>query len=191
MNGLDVEKVRRRVSIGANVRKLRNIKQMTLKQVAERSGTSVALLSQVERGRVNPSVNTLRKLADALDVSIGYFFDDGNDHHTFVVRKADRKTLEMGAGLTYYLLSRKTAPSLEVLYNVFEVDATTGDDLYSHLGEECGVVLEGILQVQLGDRIFILEEGDSISYSSSIPHKLSNIGPTPARAIWVNTPAHF
>lgn len=178
------------MSIGANVRKLRSIKQMTLKQVAEKSGTSVALLSQVERGRVNPSVNTLRKLADALDVSVGYFFDDGNDH-TFVVRKGARKTLEMGAGVTYYLLSRKTAPSLEVLYNVFDVDATTGDDLYSHLGEECGVVLEGILQVQLGDRIFILEEGDSISYSSSIPHKLSNIGPTPAKAIWVNTPAHF
>ncbi len=157
------------MSIGVNLRKLRNVKQMTLKRVAEGSGISVALLSQVERGRVDPSVNTLRKLAEFLGVSVGYFF----------------------GGITYHLLSTKTAPNLEVIFNSFEVGATTGVGLYSHPGEECGVVLEGALQVELSDRIFILEQGDSISFSSSIPHRLSNAGITPAKAIWVNTPAEF
>jgi transcriptional regulator with XRE-family HTH domain len=163
---------------------------MTLKRVAEGSGISVALLSQVERGRVDPSVNTLRKLAEFLGVSVGYFFEDDIDD-SFVIHKDSRKMLKMAGGITYHLLSTKTAPNLEVIFNSFEVGATTGVGFYSHPGEECGVVLEGALQVELSDRIFILEQGDSISFSSSIPHRLSNAGITPAKAIWVNTPAEF
>ncbi|HHY46511.1 MAG TPA: helix-turn-helix domain-containing protein [Firmicutes bacterium] len=178
------------MSIGLNLHKLRKIKQITLKQLAESSGVSAALLSQIERGKANPSVNTLKRLADSLGISVGYFFDEADDD-TFVTRQSARNVLKVGSGITYYLLSRKTAPNLEVLYNVFEVGATTGNEPYSHVGEECGIVLEGTLQVQLADRVFILEEGDSISYSSSIPHKLTNIGTTQAKAIWINTPPTF
>ncbi len=178
------------MSIGVNLRRLRKVKGLTLAELARASGVSVALLSQIERSKADPSVNTLRKLAGCLDVSVAYFFGDA-ENDTFVTRESARRVLRMGAGVTYYLLSRKTAPSLEVLYNVFDAGATTGQELYSHPGEECGFLIEGTLQVQLGDAVFILEAGDTISYSSSIPHKLTNIGTVRAKAIWVNTPPTF
>ncbi len=189
-HGFRVEEMGATGSIGDNLRKLRRAKQLTLKQVTEISGVSVALLSQIEREKANPSVNTLKKLADTLGVSVGYFFDEGGDA-TFITRANARRVLEMGGGITYHLLSQKTAPTLEVLLNVFNEGATTGDEVYSHPGEECGIVLKGTLQVELAGRTFILEEGDSISFSSSLPHKLSNLGPGQAEAIWINTPPRF
>ncbi len=175
------------MSIGQNLRTLRKVKNLTLRQLSDISGLSTALLSQIERGNANPSVNSLRKLADSLGTAVRYFFDDGTDN-AFVTRKDARKILEMGSGVSIHLLSQQTAPSLEVLLNTYEVNACTGDDLYTHNGEEFAIVLEGTLQVELGSEIIILEAGDCISYGSTIPHRISNIGSTPAKAIWVNTP---
>ncbi len=178
------------MDIGAQLHKLRTVKGLTLKELGKMSDVSSALLSQIERDKASPSVSSLKRIANSLDVSIAYFFEESNDS-VFVTRKEDLNRLRTGSGVTYYLLSRDTTPSLEVILNVFEVGATTGEQAISHPGEECGIVLEGFLQIELASSIHILETGDTISYNSSIPHKLTNIGTVPVRAIWVNTPPHF
>ena len=66
--------------------------------------------------------------------------------------------------------------------------ASTGDDLYTHKGEEAGLVLEGRIELTLGDEVFLLETGDSFSFPSTIPHTYRNPGDTPAAVIWANTP---
>lgn len=178
------------MSIGRNLRKLRTAKRMSLKELAEASEVSIALLSQIERGLTDPSVNTLRKIADVLHVTVAFFFGDSEDS-AFVVRKDRRRMLRMGHGVTYYLLSAKTAPNLEVLYGVFDVGSTTGEEPHLHLGEECAVILEGTLHIELGGNLYVLEESDAISFSSTIPHRISNGGAVPARAIWIDTPPQF
>lgn len=176
--------------LGGRLRQLRNLKGLTLKETAEASGITAAFLSQVETSKASPSVSTLKNLADVLGVSVGYFFERNVDSE-FVTRRKDRKMLETGSGITYYLLSQSSAPSLEVLLNVFEVGASTGEDYLTHRGEECGIVLEGVIQVVLANSTYILESGDTISFNSSIPHVLSNIGKGEAKAIWINTPPRF
>ena len=65
---------------------------------------------------------------------------------------------------------------------------STGDDLYTHEGEEAGLVIKGQIELDLGDERFLLSSGDSFSFSADIPHRYSNPGPGEAQIVWANTP---
>jgi quercetin dioxygenase-like cupin family protein len=108
-----------------------------------------------------------------------------------VVRKDQRKTLAWpGRPWKTYLLTPDVQGELEVLLNELQPGATI-DDAYTHEGEEFGFVLEGSYEVTVGGAVYVLEEGDSISYSSRIPHKMRVVGDRPSRSIWVITPPSF
>jgi len=174
--------------LGARVRQIRKEKGETVKSLAEKTGLSSSLISQVERGKANPSVKTLWNIATTLKVPIGSFFEPLHKNSP-VVRKKDRKSISVKDGVKFYLLSPDLKRKLELMYDVFEPSACT--QLYSHEGEECGLVLKGKIEVTLGNKKYILEEGDSISFSSTTPHKLRNIGKEKAILVWVNTPPSF
>jgi len=89
-----------------------------------------------------------------------------------------------------YLLTPDLQRKLEVLLNELE-PGDTFDEPYTHQGEEFGFVLEGSYEVTVGDEVFVLNEGDSISYSSSLPHKMRVVGTSRSRSLWVITPPSF
>lgn len=178
------------MSLGEKLRKLRKVRGLTLEEVARESGITAGCLSQIERDLTSPAVSTLKGIADFYGIAIGYFFDQ-NAESAFVIKRAHRKKLTVGSGITYYLLSKQTSPSLEVLYCILEPGASTGPELHSHAGEECGIVLKGTLQIELGDSVYLLEEGDSISHASTIPHRQINIGKEKVETIWINHPPTF
>ena len=105
----------------------------------------------------------------------------------------DRRKLVLGperAKAHYELLTPDYRKKLQIMYIHFPVGKNKGDFL-SHEGEECGVVLEGRLKAYVGDRTYVLEQGDCIYLDSSVPHKWENIGEIEVRAFWINTPATF
>lgn len=186
--------------LGERIRQLRLQKQMRLIDFAKKAGLSPSSISQIERNLANPSVATLKKISDALEVPVGYFFEspESSERHinhknskSPVVRKDKRKILSPSEGVTFYLLNPDMSGDIEFIYNVFEPGADTGPEFYSHDGEECGIVLEGVLEVQLDKDVYILEEGDSITFKSSIPHKVRNPGKKKACGIWANYPPWF
>jgi transcriptional regulator with XRE-family HTH domain len=193
--------------VGQQLRKLRHDRGLTLQQLAGMTELSRTFISQIEAGTANPSVGSLKKVADALGVPMGALFTDGPveqmssgprsyqngsaQPEVRVVRKDRRKTLTWpGRPWKTYLLTPDLQRKLEVLLNELEPGDTV-DEVYTHEGEEFGFVLEGRYEVTVGDEVYVLEEGDSISYPSHLPHKMRVVGDGPSRTIWVITPPSF
>ncbi len=173
--------------LGERIRKIRIDKKMTIKEIAEKVGVTSSLLSQVEKNKTNPSVNSLMAIAKALEVPISAFFDE-EPLADPVIRSNQRNFLKTQSGVTYYLLTPEPFKHhVALIYNVFEKGATVGE-MYSHEGEECGFVIEGRLEVVCENKTYILETGDSIILDSTKPHKCTNIYDGQTIAIWANSP---
>ena len=177
-------------SFGEKVRALRMQRGLTLADLAQKTQRSISLLSQIENDNISPSFSSMQTIADALEVPLAQIIsqepsaEEGDSYH---IKESERKVLMTHGEVQHQLLSRGLPLSFE--FNVVEVPpgASTGDYLYSHEGEECGLLLEGELVVESGRQVHHLKPGDSITMKSSLPHKLSNPGKQKARAVWVNS----
>lgn len=183
-------------SIGLKIRELRKHRGITLKEFSQKVGVTASLISQVERGVAAPSISSLKKISDALGISIAVFFNDQAQKEfpgdfSPIVRKHERKKLHPSPGVTYHLLSKNLQGRLEFLLAIYDVGASTGPKPYSHRGEECALVLKGKLEVQIGSSTYVLSRDDSITFSCEIPHRVRNVGRGQALSIWCVTPPSF
>ncbi len=175
---------------GQRIRDLRTSKGLTLKVLASKINTSPSLISQLERGGVNPSLSLLKSIADALAIPLSTLLEDEEDRieaPSRLMDKKERKVLTMEGGVHYSLLSRNIAMDCEFILIEYPPGSSTGKEKYSHEGVECGFLLEGKLEVEVVDQIYHMKPGDSITYQSNIPHRTSNKGKKPARGVWVNS----
>jgi Predicted transcriptional regulators len=181
-------------TVGRQLRSLRKMRNLTLEELGRRSGVSMGLISQIERGRGNPSFNTLVQMAHALDVPIGRLFHTAEETSP-VVRAAERRMIGIHSSgqsdATHALMSPGLGGALEAIW----VEAPPGYDTsktpFSHAGEEFGVVLEGRHEVFLDGVRYELGPGDSITYASTTPHWYRNAGSQLVKAIWIITPPTF
>jgi transcriptional regulator with XRE-family HTH domain len=183
-------------SIGLKIRELRKHRGITLKEFSQKVGVTASLISQVERGVAAPSISSLKKISEALGISIAVFFNDVaqkdlRSDFSPIVRKDERKILHPSPGVTYHLLSKNLQGKLEFLLAFYDVGATTGLKPYSHRGEECALVLKGKLEIQIGSSTYILSKDDSLTFSCEIPHQVRNVGKGQAVSIWCVTPPSF
>lgn len=181
------------VAVGRRIRDLRRISQFSLETVAERTDLSIGFLSQIERGLSSPSLRVLAILADVLGVGIAALFgaspstDGASDQ--VVTRGQQRPELKLWrTGVSKQLLSPANADNRLNLFLVhLEPGGSTGDELYTHDGEEAGLVLEGEMMLTVDSETWSLKTGDSFRFASRRPHRFSN----PARdakavVLWVN-----
>ena len=182
-----------RVDVGERLRAIRTVRRTTLKTVAERAGLSESFLSQVERGRANASVASLKRIAGALGVSVADLFEpNGSSSRPRVLERANRPALTFGTLGQKYMLTPRPLEHLQVIVGEFETGGSTGDEPYTHGdSEELLVVLKGVVHLQLGTEVFELRAGDSIDYRSSSPHRLTNAGNGTAEVIWIISPPSY
>lgn len=188
-------------ALGSRLRLARLRQGLRLKDVASRSGFSVSFLSQVERGLANPSVGSLKRLADALGVSGASLFFGPESEETDplprngsgpVVRASQRKTIRYpDSEMTYQLVVPDLTRSLEVLWLEAPPGSSTGEERYAHSGEECVLVIAGELLLTVGEESWTLEEGDSLYFQGDQPHGWINAGDKTALAVWISTPPTF
>jgi transcriptional regulator with XRE-family HTH domain len=180
------------VDVGERLRAIRRLRRCTLRTVAERSGLSESFLSQVERGRSNASIASLRRIADALGVSVADLFEPTGPPRPRVLRRADRPALTFGVLGRKLLLTPKPLHHLEVFVGELDPGGSTGMEPYAHGdSEELFVVLAGTVQLELGGELHELERGDSIDYRSSTPHRISNVGDELAEVMWIVSPPSY
>jgi transcriptional regulator with XRE-family HTH domain len=181
------------VDIGERLRAIRRLRRATLRSVAERAGLSESFLSQVERGKANASVASLTRVAAALGVHVADLFEpDQARADPRVLKRARRPTLAFGNLGRKQLLTPRPLEHLEVIAVELDPGGSTGDEPYVHGdSEELVVVLAGRVHVQLGERVYELERGDSIDYRSSTPHRVTNAGDDVAELIWVISPPSY
>ena len=174
--------------IGRKLKATRTERKMTLEALARRTGVTRSMLSQIENNKSLPSLTTLQLVSRALQEPMASFFESIERPGSPILKKRDRKRLRTQNGVTFYSLTpHLSSHRLGVLYNVYEPKGTTGP-LFSHPGEECGIVLKGRLAVRWDRKDYILEDGDTIYLDSSRPHQMKNISDGETIAIWINTP---
>ena len=179
--------------VGAKLREFRQSRGLTLKQLATLAGTSVGHLSQLERDMGSPSVKTLYAISRALGVTIGQFFDHGEEGARgaqYVVRKSGRRHIRFAEGIDDYRLTSEAVSQLALLYSTFTPGATLSEP-YTHEGEEAGYVVSGQLELYLEDAKIVLEAGDSFSFPSQVPHRYRNPGSIETVIIWAMTPPSY
>ena len=168
------------ISVGEKIRLLRDQKGLSLKDVADRTGFSTALISQMENHLVSPSLGTLIKLAKALEVKVGDFLGEGHEEPFAIVRKDERKTVSRFAskegvkyGYAYESLGfDKKNRHMEPFIVTLEPATLKTSKTSTHEGEEFLYVLEGEMEVILENHTDVLYPGDSIYYDSTIPHRV-------------------
>lgn len=178
--------------VGARLRIARHRRGITLAELARRCGVSESFLSQVERGRTSASISSLRSIASALGLTMSDLFDPVGPGNPRVLRRDDRPMLSFGVFGRKQLLTSKMLQWIEAFVVQMDVGGSTGEEAYTHGdSEELILVLAGRIELQLGDASFILTEGDSIVFRSSVPHRVQNVGSVPAEALWVISPPSY
>lgn len=182
-----------RVDVGERLRAIRTHRRATLKSVADRAGLSESFLSQVERGRANASVASLKRISAALGVNVADLFEpNGSNTRPRVLRRDARPHLAFGALGRKFMLTPRPLQNLQVIVGELDGGGSTGEEPYMHGdSEELLVVLDGVVSLQLGSEVFGLETGDSIDYRSSTPHRLVNVGADPAEVMWIISPPSY
>ena len=181
------------VAVGQRIRDLRRSRKLSLETIAARTDLSIGFLSQIERGLSSPSLRVLATIADVLGIGIAGLFGAtetaaaGSD--AIVTREQQRAELNLWrTGISKQLLSPSGSDGRLNLFLVhMEPDGSTGDELYTHDGEEAGLVLEGEMKLTVDAETWTLKTGDSFRFASRRPHRFSNpSNKAKAVVLWVN-----
>jgi len=183
-------------SVGRALRERRVKAGLSIRQLATEAGVSASLVSQIERGKINPSVGRVLSLVTALGISLDELFVDldgnaparpTNDDDTGDVLHADqRRRIDLATGVEWQRLTPDHEQGVDFLYVVYEVGGAScpPGKLMHHDGREYGLILSGHLGATVGADHFELGPGDSIVFNSEIPHRLWTIGDEPAVGVW-------
>ena len=184
--------------LGVRLREGRERKGFTVRGLARYVGVSPSLVSQIERGRVMPSVGTLYAIANQLELVVDDLFRDAGapraerarasgDAADPVQRGHNRNTIRLAEGVRWERLTPRPDPEVEFLKVVYEAGAEScgEESLIRHGGHEYAYMLSGRLGLKIGFEEFELGPGDSITFDAQMPHRLWTIGKKPAEAIWV------
>lgn len=182
------------VQMGAKLLQFRLAKRLTLKEVASRADCSESMLSKVENDRITPSIGLLHRLVASLGTNMTALFEPSaarvvtrQGERPFIVRNAGAE----GSDVSLELLTPSPGPVL-FQANIHTVPPRCrSDGRIVHKGEDFGYVLEGTLELSVGDQIYALKAGDTFYFPSELPHGYRNAGKTTLRVLWFNTPATF
>nr|WP_042181488.1 cupin domain-containing protein [Kibdelosporangium sp. MJ126-NF4]CEL13134.1 transcriptional regulator, XRE family [Kibdelosporangium sp. MJ126-NF4]CTQ98823.1 transcriptional regulator, XRE family [Kibdelosporangium sp. MJ126-NF4] len=177
--------------IGERIRELRTGRAMTVTELAKAADVSVGMISQVERGITDPSLETVRRIARVLDTPVFSLFQESDSEPVAVVRKDSRMDIRSPHGEIVYQRVSAGTGRIEVLEGLLEPGAASSETGWSHPSDECVVVLTGRLVVEVdGDR-HVLRTGDSATFDSRSPHRYLNETSKPVRFLLAVTPPSY
>ncbi len=179
------------VRLGPRIRELRQQRRMTLRHLADKAGLSTALLSKVENNVVSPTIPTLWKICEGLDVRVGYFFQEGGQgSRDYVITRKDKRPVVFREGSKHgYMYESLAYGKPDHAMEPFVVTVAPGErrggKLFNHAGDELVYVLDGRVEFVLGELSFVLDAGDSVYFNSERPHRLQALDGREARTLQV------
>lgn len=174
------------IDVGGRLRQLREERGHSIRELARRSSLSANALSLIERGRTSPSVSTLYKISEALEVPITSFFQTvGEKTQVVFLRAAERSRVPFTRGLWEGLGGELFVGRVEPFALTLESGANSGPNPVVHSGHEFVVCLRGKLEYQVEHEVFQLEAGDTLLFAANLNHRWRNPGPMVTNAIFV------
>lgn len=180
------------LNIGKKMQEFRTKRGMSIREVAQRTKVTPSMLSQIERGLANPSINTLKLISQALEMPMFLFFKEEDDRE-MIVRRDKRKTIGQPeqADILYSLLTPDVTGNIE--FCMMEIPSRSGTESVAqyHSGEEVAYVMEGPVEIMVDDAAYTLETGDSIRIPPMSVHNWINHMDSPVKVIFAVTPPSF
>ncbi|WP_144511953.1 helix-turn-helix domain-containing protein [Bacillus sp. FJAT-22090] len=174
--------------IGKRIRYLRRFQSLTSEELAKLTGVSQSMISQIERGLVSPSLETLWKLSHSLKVPVFSFFETEETNPVIISRAGEAKTIRrIRPNVSYEVLSPPSGKQMSLFKMIVEPGEDLDTPFLFHGGEECGMMLSGCLRVEVEGGSHTICKGDSIYLDSSLPHRFINAGDENAVAVWTMT----
>ena len=175
------------MKMGSKIKELRKIKGFTLADLAQLTGFTRSFLSQIENDKTSPSIASLVKIANALGVVASQLFFDDKGEEKIIVRKNDREifTNEKSKVRFERLVLRTPDKKIEPVLVTMEPGGFSG--LYQADGQEFAILIKGKIELTLGSKAYVLNEGDSVYFDSSVPHSWKNVYKGKSVGLWVGT----
>lgn len=178
---------------GARLKATREARKLSQRQLATLAGVTSGMISLIEQNRTSPSVATMKKILAALDMSLAAFFtepaSDIPQWH-FTADELHQITPD-GALARFRQVGRPGASAIQMLHEVYAPGADTGEELYSHDGEEAGIVIAGAITLTVGPDTRVLKAGDAYLFNSRLAHRFRNAANAPCIIVSACTPPTF
>src|SRR3954470_24034692 len=176
-------------TVGARVKSLREAMDLSLRDLAERSGVSAPMLSQVERGDTSPTLAVAQKIAAGLDLTLSQLLRLDEDRHVVVVRSKDRRVQRRRGHRVEELTPPLPGQRADVSEHTLAPGAATGGPgdppMHEPGSRETAVVLDGEVELFIDGQRNQLAEGDSVTFDADLPHHFENNSSSEARLIAV------
>lgn len=174
--------------LGNRVRQLRRQKNMSLSELARCADLSKGMISQIENNKANPSVDSIRAIAFALDVPVFVLFLETDASANGLVRVDERRKLQVpGSEAERELLAPDLRRKLVPVIARLAPGKASSVSPVTHNGEECILILKGKISLQLGDDCYELHKGDAYSFDARLPHLCTNVGSGEAEYLSIAT----
>lgn len=178
--------------LGQRLKALRTAHGLSQRELAKRAGVSNAVISLIEQNKTSPSVGMLKKVLDGLPVALAEFFSWVAPPRSQVFFAAEDLVEIAGGEVSYRQVGHDLSErALQILYERYAPGADTGEAMLRHESEEGGVVVQGELEVTVGDQRRVLRAGEAYYFDSRLPHRFRNPGPVEAVVVSACTPPSF
>lgn len=188
--------------IGQKLRQVRRQHGLSQRELAARAGLTNGAISLIEQNKTSPSVASLKRILDAIPMTMAEFFsevEDGAPPRYFFSASEFTELSPQSRGMngaSAGVSLRQVGPAepgvrLQMLHETYPPGADTGPQMLSHTGEEAGVVIAGIIEVTVDGQSRVLNPGDGYRFDSSLPHRFRNIGEEPCVIVSACTPPSF
>ncbi len=178
--------------IGQRLKSIRTRLNLSQRQLARQSGVANATISQVEAGKLNPTVSMLKRILDGVPINLSEFFGDEFELHDRVFYRAEELTEIADGGVSFRQVGANLANrAIQFIQERYQPGSGTGKHAITHEGEECGLILSGRLEVTVGEQSAVLRKGDAYYFKSNQPHQFRNPGSEPCELITACTPPTF
>jgi transcriptional regulator with XRE-family HTH domain len=182
------------IDVGARLRAVRKMRGFSQRELAKRVGVTNSTISLIEQNRVSPSVGSLKKVLDGIPMALADFFTleiESGEPERFVYKVEEQPDLG-NEGVQYFMIgSGRPDRQMCIMREVMAPGSDTGEEMLCHDGEEGGVVIQGALELTVGDRVEVLGPGEGYYFESSRPHRFRNVGDNELVIVSANTPPSF
>ncbi len=177
------------IDVGARLKALRVKSGLTQRDLAAKAGVTNGMISMIEQNKHSPSVATLNRLTDALGLGFAEFFSIALPEMPRVFyARTELVPLTEGKVRFFVVAAERSEKAVQILHEVYEPGGDTGVTMLTHRGEEGGLVIEGEIELTVGEQRRVLGPGDAYYFESTIPHRFRNVGKTHAIIISACTP---
>jgi transcriptional regulator with XRE-family HTH domain len=180
------------MDIGKRLKTLRVERQISQRELARRTGVANASISQIESNKLSPTIGALKRILDGFPIRLADFFDEGWGGQTQIFFSAEQLVDIGDRGVSFRQIgAAQDNNAIQLLHEKYKPGASTGKIALRHEGEECGLILKGRLQVEVGSQKRILKAGDAYYFNSQKPHRFKNVGTEDCELVSACTPPSF